>query len=35
MSSVFNTICGYLGLKTDSISGYLKWINETDIFDDN
>ena len=30
MSSVFSTICGFLDLKTESISGYLKWYNRTD-----
>ena len=30
MSSVFSTICNFLDLKTDSISGYLKWYNSTD-----
>ena len=33
ISSVFNTICRFLGLKTDSISGYLKWINKANIND--
>ena len=28
MSSVFNTMCSFLELKTDSVSGYLKWVNE-------
>ena len=27
MSSVFSTICSFLDLKAESISGYLKWYN--------
>ena len=28
ISSLFNTLCGFLRIKTGSISGYLKWVNE-------
>lgn len=27
ISSLFNTICAFLNLKTDSILGYLKWVD--------
>ena len=33
ISSLFNTLCGFLRLKTGSISGYLKWVNDANKYD--